>query len=185
MLPIIESNRLRLRNPMKSDLISFYYYASKPNIGPLAGWFPHQNLDDTKQILDLFIQEKNIWALTLKKDDVMIGTVGLHNRQHNHIDGEGCEIGFVLDDTYWNQGIMTEAVKEVIKFIFFKLKFDYIMVSHIESNEASKKVIEKCGFRFLNTKKEKYLNNQNVTLYYYKLTKREYLGYETTTINEI
>lgn len=185
MLPIIETKRLILRLPKKTDLISFYYYASKPNIGPLAGWYPHRNLDDTKLILDLFIKEGNVWAITKKEDDVMIGTIALHNRQQNYVDGEGCEIGYVLDETYWNQGLMSEAVSEVLKYIFFNLNFDYVLASHLEENIGSKKVLQKLKFKFLNSKKEKYLDNKDAIINYYKLTKREYLGYEQTTINEI
>ncbi|WP_162164054.1 GNAT family N-acetyltransferase [Acholeplasma hippikon] len=185
MLPILESKRIVLRPPKNSDLVSFYYYASKPNIGPLAGWYPHRNLDDSKLILDLFIKEENIWAITLKNDDVMIGTIGLHNRQVNHVDGEGCEIGYILDDTYWNQGLMSEAVSEVLKYVFFTLDFDYVLASHLEGNMGSKRVLEKMKFKFINARKDKYLDNHEKTFYYYKITKREYLGYETTTISEV
>lgn len=182
MFPTLESKRIILRLPKPYDLVSFFYYASKPNIGPSAGWFPHQNLDDTKKVLDLFIKEGNIWSITIKPDDVMVGSIGLHSRTDDIVNGMGCEIGFALDDTYWNQGYMTEAVKLVMKYIFMDLNFNYLLVSHADFNLSSKKVILKCGFKYQFTSKKTFIENPDIMdVLYYKLTKKEYLDNENRT----
>ena len=139
MLPTLETNRLILRAPRATDLLAFNFYAKKRTIGPNAGWAPHESINDTKMILELFITEKNVWTITIKPYDVMVGSLGMHNRTYDFIDGEGVHIGFVLDDTYWNKGYMTEAVKIIIDYAFTMLKFDYLMVSHADFNLASKK----------------------------------------------
>ncbi len=186
MLPTIEGKKVILRRPQAYDLVSFFYYASKPSVGPSAGWFPHRNLDDTKSILDTFIREGNIWAITIKPDDVMVGSIGLHSRQIDQVNGEGCEIGFALDDGYWNKGYMTEGVKLVIDYVFKVLAFDYLLVGHADFNIASKKVVEKCGFKYQYTSHKTYLENPDImNVLYYKLTKKEYLGNEETVIDKI
>ncbi|MBN3490286.1 GNAT family N-acetyltransferase [Acholeplasma equirhinis] len=184
MLPELIGKRIILRPPRQSDLVSFFYYASKPSVGPSAGWFPHQNLDETRKVLDLFIREENIFAITIKPHDVMVGTIGFHNRQIDQVNGEGCEIGFALDDTYWNKGYMTEAVKIIIDYAFTMLKFDYLMVSHADFNLASKKVIEKCGFTFKYKTHKTIIENPEISeLWYYKMTKEDYFQNEKRTIN--
>src|SRR5690554_4064049 len=184
MLPELFGKRIVLRPPKASDLIAFFYYASKPNIGPSAGWMPHQNLDESKNRLDLFMREEKVFAITLKTHDVMIGSIGFHEIQNDTKHGQGSEIGFVLDDTYWNQGIMTEAVQLVIAYAFRVLKFDYLMVSHAHFNLASKRVIEKAGFSFQFKKDKHMIENTHLTeLWYYKLTKEDYFSDEKGLIN--
>ena len=93
---------------------------------------PHRNapfgpppLNKIFSILNLHIKEANLWAITLRENDVMIGTISLNNLSNDRFFGKGAEIGFVLDDTYWNQGIVTEAVLVVMNYVFRELKFDY------------------------------------------------------------
>lgn len=177
MLPTLETNRLILRAPRATDLLAFNFYAKKRTIGPNAGWAPHESINDTKMILDLFITEKNVWAITIKPYDVMVGSLGMHNRTYDFIDGEGVHIGFVLDDTYWNKGYMTEAVQCVVDYIFKDLNFDYIMIGHADYNIASQRVIQKCGFHFAYTEeKDNYNNTQKINVLYYKMTREEYLN---------
>ncbi|HLS99924.1 MAG TPA: GNAT family N-acetyltransferase [Acholeplasma sp.] len=184
MLPDLIGKRVTLRPPRHSDLVAFFYYASKPTVGPSAGWLPHQNLDESKRTLDLFIREQNIFAITINPHDVMVGTIGFHNYQNDHVFGEGCELGFVLDDTYWNQGYMTEAVKIVIDYVFSILKFDYLMISHADFNIASKRVIEKNGFKFQYKTHKTFLENPDISeVWYYKMTKEDYFHDEERTIN--
>jgi RimJ/RimL family protein N-acetyltransferase len=57
------------------------------------------------------------------------------------------ELGYWLGRRFWNQGIMTQAVKLVLQFAFETLKLHRVDVGHFDSNEASRRVIEKCWFR--------------------------------------
>lgn len=186
MLPTLIGKKVTLRSPNPKDLVSFFYFASKPSIGPNAGWFPHKNLDETRMILDLHIKENNLWAITLGRDDVMIGTISLNNQTKDRFFGQGAEIGFVLDDTYWNQGIVTEAVYLVMKYVFTTLSYDYLKVAHADFNTASKRVIEKSGFKFIYKKHKKYIENPNINyVLYYEITKKEFFEHEKNTTTEI
>ncbi len=60
-------------------------------------------------------------------------------------------IGYVLSKAYWGQGLMTEAVKEVIRFCKDECSLDALTIGHFVENERSRRVIEKCGFKFVKT----------------------------------
>jgi ribosomal-protein-alanine N-acetyltransferase len=76
--------------------------------------------------------------------DEPMGLVGLHFRYPQPFRAE---LGYWLGRRFWNQGIMTQAVKTVIAFAFETLKLHRLDVSHFEPNDASRRVIEKCWFR--------------------------------------
>ena len=82
------------------------------------------------------------------------GGIGL-----NKIEGHKAEIGYWLAEKYWGQGIMTQAVKLMTKFGFEKLKLKRIYAYVFSFNKASKRVLEKAGYKFegilrKNTKKD-------------------------------
>ncbi len=141
----LETNRLILRDWKLSDAQNLFEYASNPKIGPMAGWKPHEDISETIEIIKMFI-ENDEFAITLKPEDKVIGSVGWQK-----IDKNTVEIGFVLDENFWGQGIMPEALKAVIKFLFDELMYENIMVGHFDFNYQSKRVIEKLGFKYLNS----------------------------------
>lgn len=148
----IETPRTILRAWREEDLHDFYEYASVEGVGEKAGWNHHQSLEESKKILGFFLQEKKTFAIEWKENGKVIGSIGLEPR---HEDSElpdelqGREIGYVLSKDYWGQGLMTEAVNAVIDYCFKELRFDYLICGHFDHNDRSRRVIEKCGFRFL------------------------------------
>ena len=83
----------------------------------------------------------------------MIGSLGIekYNEENNPelAELQGREIGYVLSRDYWGRGLMPEAVKEVIRWLFETVKLDFIMIGHFDWNSQSRRVIEKCGFRYV------------------------------------
>jgi ribosomal-protein-alanine N-acetyltransferase len=150
---IIETDRLVLRTWQAMDLNDFYEYASVEGVGEMAGWKHHDSIDVSKKILQSFISEKNVFAIMCKKNNKVIGSLGLHkswaNEVNNYEHFKIKEVGYVLSKTYWGMGLMPEAVTSVIRFYFDKCKLDALTISHISSNNQSKRVIEKCGFTFV------------------------------------
>ena len=59
----------------------------------------------------------------------------------------GREIGYALSKDYWGQGLMPEAVKAVIDFLFNDLNLDFLICGYYNFNSQSKRVQEKCGFK--------------------------------------
>ena len=168
----IETERLVLRSWRKSDLGDLYEYAKVDGVGQMAGWIPHKSIEESKAILDMFIGEKKTLALELKESGKVIGSIGLEDFEPKDIHGEemqGREIGYVLSKAYWGRGLMPEAVNAVIDCCFRELGFDYVTCSHFKRNGQSRRVIEKCGFQFL---EESYFDTRygtrEVTRYYVK-----------------
>lgn len=166
---MIQTKRLVLRHLRTTDLYALNHYAKKPNIGPLAGWEPHQSIEESKLILTWMMKQKDIYAITIKGEDHLIGTIGLHVRDHYQESDPIREIGYVLDDDYWGLGIMTEAVLGMLDYAFSILKLEEIIVAHQIHNTRSKRVIEKTFFIPTEIK----MKDQKV-LQYYHLTRSEY-----------
>ena len=145
----IETDRLILRPWRLEDLEDFYAYASHPDVGIHAGWNPHESMDESRRILEMFIREKKVFALEWKETGRVIGSLGLEEPNPDPIaDGYGREIGYVLGKDYWGRGLMPEAVRAVIDYSFQVLKFDFLTCSHFLRNHRSRRVIEKTGFHY-------------------------------------
>lgn len=148
----IETPRLILRSWKEEDLHDLYEYASVEGVGEKAGWNHHQSLDESGRILAFFIKGKKTFAIEYKENGKVIGSVGVEPR---HEDSElpdelqGREIGYVLSKDYWGRGLMPEAVKAVMEYCFQKLDYDYLTCGHFNHNDRSRRVVEKCGFRYL------------------------------------
>lgn len=141
----IETVRLRLREWKESDAEDLYAYASDADVGPMAGWKPHADLKESEQILHMFINGKDTWAIELKETGHVIGSVGLHQNRRQQLSYD-LELGYVLSKAYWGKGIMKEAAKAMIDHAFYDLGIKTLMVGHFPSNQQSKRVIEKLGF---------------------------------------
>lgn len=147
----IETERLILRPWQMSDVNDFYEYASVDGVGQRCGWLPHQNLAESARILEMFIEEKKTFALELKENSKVIGSIGLEERDADlgiSPTLAGREIGYVLNKDYWGRGLMPEAVKAVIDHCFQTLEFDWLTCGHFVWNDQSRRVVEKCGFQY-------------------------------------
>ena len=180
---VIETERLLLRAFKQSDLRDFNEYASVMGVGEMAGWKHHETIEKTQEILDMFIKEDKTFAIVFKKNNKVIGSLGvekygLEDKLTEFSNYYGREIGFVLSKDYWGEGIMPEALGAVINYLFNDLNLDFLISGYYEFNKQSKRVQEKCGFKpyrklvmdtSLGTKESGVLNllinpNKNITL---------------------
>lgn len=147
----IETERLTLRRFKVEDAENmFKNWASDPENVKHLSWSAHKNIEETKNILNEWIasyenKKSYNWAITLKETDEIIGGIDVILLLE-HIDC--CEIGYVLSKKYWNQGIMTEALKAVQNYLFEKANFNRIQARHDVDNPASGKVMIKAGMKF-------------------------------------
>ena len=152
---VLTTDRLTLRPWRESDLNDFYEYASVDGVGQMAGWNPHRNVEESKTILSHFIKGKHVFAL--EHQGKVIGSLGVEEYSEENYPElnalQGREIGYVLSKAYWGQGLMPEAVKAVIDWLFHEARLDFIIVGHFDRNAQSKRVVEKCGFQYIKTTK--------------------------------
>lgn len=179
----LNSERLILRNWQESDSSDLYEYAKSELVGPNAGWKPHQNEEESKEIIKMFIKNNDSYAIVLKSENKVIGSIGLHHRKPDETlnDLKQREIGYVWNPNYWGKGFIPEAVNCLLNYGFNELNLDLIWCGHFDFNNNSKRVNEKCGFNYQFTKREKrkLLDNQEVNTLYYNLSKAEYLSKQT------
>lgn len=149
---IIETNRLILRPFKQTDLSDLYEYASVDGVGEMAGWSHHKNKEESQKILNMFIDEDKVFAICLKENEKVIGSIGVEKygmeEKLTEFDGyKGREIGYVLSRAYWGKGIATEATKAIIDFLFYECELDFLICGYYNFNFRSKRVQEKCGFK--------------------------------------
>jgi ribosomal-protein-alanine N-acetyltransferase len=92
-------------------------------------------------------QEQQMWAVTRKGDDTVIGLVSLQYRnQHGDQYHRRAEVGYGIARVIWEQGIGSEAVRAVLQYGFEQLKLNRIYAGTIADNHGSVRLLEKLGF---------------------------------------
>ncbi len=153
---IFYTERLILRRYTEKDAESLYKYASDESIGTAAGWPPHKSIEESLHVIKTVFSEKDTYAICFKEDDRVIGSIGIktgNNTDLTERDDE-CEIGYWLGAPFQNQGIMTEAALEILRYAFSTLRMKTVWAGHYDGNLKSRRVMEKCGMKYHHTTDE-------------------------------
>ena len=158
-LPTLETERLILKKITKTYLDDVYEYRSDPNVSRYLLWSPEKDKQSTlfylEYLEELYGKGKFYdFGIFLKENGKMIGTVGFTTIDLNK---NSASVGYVLNSKYWGQGIALEALTKIINFGFNELLFDKLFAKFAEDNIASKRVLEKSGFKYLNYEKKSLL----------------------------
>ncbi len=149
---VIETERLILRAFVPTDLDDFYEYSSVDGVGEMAGWNHHKSKEESQKILNLFINNDTVFAICSRKSHKVIGSLGVRKYDLEDTLTEfknyyGRKLGYVLSKDYWGNGLMPEAIKAVINYLFKELNIDFLLCGHYNFNIQSKRAMEKCGFK--------------------------------------
>ncbi len=151
---MIETERLILRAWRETDAGALYKYACDPDIGPVAGWPPHSSPEESLEVIRTVFSAPETYAVVLKDTDEPVGCCGIMSADSLHTadmkQGEA-EIGYWIGKPFWGQGLIPEAVKALLSRCFGELGLDRVWCGYYEGNVRSKRVCEKCGFRFHHT----------------------------------
>jgi ribosomal-protein-alanine N-acetyltransferase len=177
-IPVIESERLKLRELSMDDVDDIYGYASIPEVSTFLLWYPHKSKQDSIDFINFAknMFEKDIsiiWGIELKEEKKLIGIFDLRTAQIIN----GCvEIGYVISSTYWNKGYISEAIKVIIKFCFEELKLNRVEAHCDEENLGSARVMEKAGMKYEGTLREKlFVKDKYRSMKLYSILKKEYV----------
>ena len=147
MVPIIETERLILREFDINDYKSVYEFGSNVEVQQYTGDQRIVSLEEAKELI------KNVWysdyknygygrlAVIYKPENKIIGFAGLKYLP----ELDETDIGFRFLPEYWGKGLATEASNEIIKYAFDKLGLKRIIGIALPENIASCKVLEKIG----------------------------------------
>lgn len=152
-------------------------WISKPEIQHMYSEPIYTTLDEVKNLLQKYIDNYDNsdyyrWAIIDNDSKRCIGQIAFYLvNLNNHF----AEIEYCIASGYQNKGLMTEAVKALIKFGFEKIALHKIQISTKEINTPSKRVIEKCGFIYEGTSRDYfYFNGRYIDRLYYSMLKNEY-----------
>ena len=175
---ILKTNRLILRPLRESDAERLFELCNNEIIYKTLLTMPHPyTLDDAHKKIENAVKqfqtgEKYCFAITLKENEnELIGLIDIKNNQKLSFG----EIGYWLDITLWNKGIMTEATQEIVNFGFEVLKLHKIIIKAYTENIGSIKVATKCGFKHEGKIKEVYfIHGKYHDLSIFGLTETDY-----------
>lgn len=155
----LETKRLLLRPWKDEDAEELYRYAKDPRVGPPAGWPPHTSVENSLEIIRGVLSEPETYAVVLKETGLPVGSAGIMRAGHGNVsmsDTEA-EIGYWIGVPYWGRGLIPEAVEELLRRCFKDLNCTGVWCVSFEGNIKSKRVQEKCGFRYHHTEKDKFI----------------------------
>ncbi|WP_134683055.1 GNAT family N-acetyltransferase [Brevibacillus migulae] len=149
--PILETNRLVLREMTEQDASDLYAYYSDREVSKHLDWFGPESEEHAKKLIAYWreqYQEDTFmrFGIVRKGENKIIGTIPINPVRGPFRWKLPVVLGYDLSRDYWNQGIMTEALEAVIAYIFETLGNHRITAEVIPDNAASLKVLEKLGF---------------------------------------
>ncbi len=171
-MSVFETERLVMRPWREDDAENLYKYASDPAVGPAAGWPVHTSVEDSLRVLREVLIKDKTWAVTIKPSDEPVGSIGAFPTDASGAVGEP-EIGYWIGRPYWGNGYIPEAVRALIGRCFDE-GAENVWCSHFAGNDKSRRVIEKCGFRYVMTKPWQPTPEGARDALYYKITRKEW-----------
>lgn len=154
----LETDRLLLRPWQAADAADLYEYAKDDRVGPRAGWPTHTSVQNSAEIIRTVFNHPEVYAVELKESRRAVGCVGIligANSNFEISEQEG-EIAYWIGVPYWGQGLIPEAVREVMRHAFETLKLKVLWCGYSADNTQSHSAQSKCGFRFHHTEEHKY-----------------------------
>lgn len=148
----IETLRLMLRKFRAEDANDmFHNWAGDPEVCKYLSWGPHKDVETSLRRINnwennyQFINFYN-WAIVLKGKHMAIGSISVEISSEST---KTCEIGYCLSVPFWNRGIMTEALRAVMHYLFYEVGYETIRAKYDTMNVGSGKVMEKAGMQFV------------------------------------
>jgi len=142
----IETPRLILRAPMRADVAELAHLANNKALAQVLTRLPHPyTRADAIGFIEIVAQRQSerAYAVTLKTG-AFIGCVGIHFHP-----GTEPELGYWLGEPFWGRGFGTEAAWALVAAARATGQFPALAARALASNGASRRVLEKLGFRLL------------------------------------
>lgn len=171
----LETPRLLLRPWAEEDADDLYEYARDSRVGPAAGWPAHKSRAESAEIIRTVFRAPHEFAVVWKECGKVVGSAGYVGRHRTLLPGPDDEIGYALNPACWGRGLIPEAVEELLRYGFGELGLRAVWCGHNESNDKSRRVIEKCGFHYRMTERGySELMGEERTSLLYALTRDEW-----------
>lgn len=144
----LTTERLILRRfKMEDAQDMFNNWAADPDVNTFMTWPAHTSVDVSKAVTEEWIShygEGNCfnWAIEYKDNGHVIGSISVVDLNE---EIESCEVGYCMSKAYWGQGIMPEALKAVMAYLFDVVGMNRVGAKHDVNNPKSGRVMDKAG----------------------------------------
>jgi RimJ/RimL family protein N-acetyltransferase len=144
-VPVLETERLRLRPFREADLDGYAEVCADPEVMRYLGGRAFSRSESWRQIAYLIghwhLRGFGMWALEEKDTGTFLGRVGFN-------DPEGWpsfEIGWSLGRRFWGRGYATEAARAALHYGFTAMDRDHVISIIHPDNRSSIRVAERLG----------------------------------------
>ncbi|WP_274423254.1 GNAT family N-acetyltransferase [Chelativorans sp. YIM 93263] len=146
--PVLVTERLVLRPPHEDDVPELAELANNRRIAEMLSRMPYPySRMDAEEFVEGSSQAGDRkgchYAVALAESGAFIGCAGLDTRQY------GLELGYWVGEPYWGRGYATEVAHVLVDLAFRASDIDRLNVSCRVINDASRRVIHKCGFQYV------------------------------------
>ena len=178
LMPTLETPRLRIRRLTMRDAQDIFDYCQDPKVARYVLWDAQRSVSEARGYIRYMLRKYRMgepasWGIEWKENGKIIGTIGFMWIQK---ENASAEVGYSLSRGYWNRGIMTEALEEVLRYGFRSMNLNRIEAQHELPNTASGAVMRKCGMRHEGTLRQRLLNKGKfVDVELYAILRSEYM----------
>jgi len=139
---VILTPRLELRRPVMSDVPAIVPLVDNIQVSSMTGRIPYPYTAADAEAFVAWADSGNARVLVRRDHGDLIGCIGVE-------PGDPPELGYWLGEPYWGHGYTTEAARAMLLETFADAGTD-VVVSHCRTaNAGSRRVLEKCGFRYV------------------------------------
>ncbi len=146
--PVIDLGDYILREQTMDDLYDFYEYYTDPEVNEfIVSDIPktiEEGRSELQYWINIYYNGAGIYFGIARKDNKqLIGSIGITgvNRIHNR-----AEVSYDLSKEHWNRGIMTKALKAMVKYSFEEMKINRLEAFALPDNKPSRALLKKCNF---------------------------------------
>nr|WP_308195536.1 GNAT family protein [Paenibacillus mellifer] len=177
-IPVLESERLRLRRMERSDAEEMFRYWSDPEVIRYMNLPPFASVEDAWEMINLLnglseSEDALRFGIELKEEQKLIGSCGF-----NVWELAGAyrgEIGYDLGQEYWGHGYMSETLRMLLAYGYETMGLNRIEALVDPRNDASRKLLKAFGFAEEGLLRQyQWTESGFVDLLMYSLLKKEY-----------
>jgi ribosomal-protein-alanine N-acetyltransferase len=155
--PVLSTKRLTLRAPTIKDAGAFGALLSIPEVTRFSNWPDAptnvQSKRHARWMSGLHASGKGCaWMIEMQGSKTPIGAIRFNSFDKKWRSGV---IGYELHPDFWGKGLMSEAIATVIGCGHQTFRLNRIEAWTLPGNDASDRVLEKAGFKYEGTHRQK------------------------------
>jgi RimJ/RimL family protein N-acetyltransferase len=165
----VQGTSFQLRPWRPEDAPSLAEQANNVNISAnLRDSFPYPYAEaDAQRYIECARMQSPLRDFAIVADGKAVG--GISVAPLSDVERFSAEIGYWIGESYWNRGIVSEAVRTLSDYLLAHTNLVRLFACVYAGNLASARVLEKSGFRLVGVlRKAAFKNNCFVDMRYYE-----------------